>query len=78
MRKEIVHYLHQRADLKYFIRTHPIWYKHLARNPHDLSSFERAAKQYYKGTFSQKVNRFQEQVQMAQLLFSMLSVLKEE
>jgi hypothetical protein len=78
MRKEIIHYVYQRPELKHFIRTHPVWYKYLSRNPYDLQALERAVKQYHKGTLTQKVNRFQEQIQMAQMLFSMLSVLKEK
>ncbi|RBW70235.1 YlbE-like family protein [Bacillus taeanensis] len=78
MRKEIIQYLDQRQDLKYFIRIHPEWYKRLSRNPNDLQALERVAKQYYKGTILQKVNRFQEQIQMAQMLLGMLSILKEE
>ncbi len=71
MRKELYDLIQSNEDLKKFIREQPIWYRKLTRNPLEVEKFEIAMMTHYKKTIPDRVNKFQNQVQMAALLLDM-------
>lgn len=75
MRREIQAYLAERPDLNYFIRMNPAWYRRLGRRPYDLRELEQEAKLFYGQTFAQKVDRFNEKIDMMNFAFGMLAML---
>ncbi|WP_458414012.1 YlbE-like family protein [Schinkia sp. CFF1] len=77
MRREIQNYLATRHDLRLFIRENPVWYRILCRNPEKLFEIEQEAKIFYGKTFPQKIDRLQQQIQLANLLVGMVSAMEK-
>lgn len=71
MRKDIQYYLDQQPDLKYFIRTHPDWYQRLSRYPAELITLKQGADDFFGKTFSKKVERMTEKVDLIAMLLQM-------
>jgi YlbE-like protein len=77
VRQEIYEFLQSREDLQKFIREQPIWYRRLTRNPTDLEAFELAMLHHYKKTIPDRVEKFQNQVQMASLMIDVFQVMRQ-
>lgn len=75
MRREIQNYLASRQDLTMFIRGNPSWYRILSRSPEKMFEIEQKAKVYYGQTFPQKIDRLQQQIQLANVLVGMMNVM---
>ncbi|MCU9612225.1 YlbE-like family protein [Caldibacillus lycopersici] len=78
MRKDIYDYIKSKKDLHQFIREQPIWYKNLARNPHDIEKFERAALHYYRKTIPDRVEKISNNMQMASMMIGMLQAMNQK
>jgi hypothetical protein len=78
MRQEVLEYLERQKDLKQFVREQPLWYRKLSRNPYDLQSLQIQSLQYYKKTIPDRVEKFSNSVQMAQMMFHMLQSMKSQ
>lgn len=72
MRQEVRLLLSQRPDMKQFVRSNPEWYRYLSRNPQSIIRLEEQVKYYYGKTLPQKLDRFQENINMAMMLFNMV------
>ncbi|HEY8436451.1 MAG TPA: YlbE-like family protein [Haloplasmataceae bacterium] len=60
--------IYQDDHLLFYLRTHPDWYKILARYPDRYSEFRRVAKEEMKLTAYHRLERFKNQVALLQLL----------
>lgn len=70
-------YLRSRPELLRFVRLNPIWYRYLARDPKNLSELETAAKQFYGKTFSQRLEKVGDSVQMARMLMQFADSMRD-
>lgn len=77
MNKELYQFLATRPDLINFIRFNPIWYRYLNRDPLRITEMEKEAKRYYGKTFSQKVERVGNNVQMLSMLLQFTEMMKD-
>ncbi|WP_347550493.1 YlbE-like family protein [Pseudalkalibacillus hwajinpoensis] len=76
MREEVQAFLSTRQDLVIFLRNQPVWYRRLSREPYALKEFEEASKVFYGQTFPQKVDRFQNQLNMVNMMLALMTQLK--
>ncbi len=76
MREEVQDFLASRQDLVYFLRNQPVWYRRLSRDPYALKEFEEASKGFYGQTFPQKVDRFQNQLNMVNMMLALVTQLR--
>lgn len=72
MRHEVQLFLSSRPDLARFVREKPIWYRLLSRSPEKMYQIEQEARIFYGQTFSQRIDRIQQQVQLVQILMNMM------
>lgn len=77
MRREIQQFLVTRPDLQHFIRLNPYWYRILSRRPYEVMKLEEEAKRFYGKTIPQKIERFNQQLKMANFMLSMLQYYAE-
>ncbi|HEY8364510.1 MAG TPA: YlbE-like family protein [Haloplasmataceae bacterium] len=68
MTKTIMADLYKNNELLFYLRTHPEWYKVIHRYPESYKQFQKIAKEELKLTFSHKVDRFKNQVQLLSLI----------
>jgi hypothetical protein len=78
MRRDVLEYINRQKELKKFIREQPLWYRKLSRNPYDLQTLEIASLHYYKKTIPHQVEKFNNNVQMASMMFYMLQSMKDQ
>lgn len=61
-----------------FVRNNPIWYRYLLRDGiKRIPELEKEAKIFYGQTFSGRLNRINDQVQMASMLINVANILKD-
>lgn len=72
MRREIHNYIHARPDLIRFIRENPIWYRQLSRSPEKMFEIDQESKVYYGKTLPQRIDRLQQNIQLANMLVGMI------
>lgn len=72
MRREIQNFLGTRPDLITFVRENPVWYRLLTRNPEKIYEIEQQSKLFYGKTLPQRIDRLQRQMQLAQMLISIM------
>lgn len=78
MRKELYEYISQNEDLLLFIRSEPEWYKRLSRNPGYLPEFEKQARIFLRKTWPDRIERFTNSIQMAQMMFHMFRSFQDQ
>jgi hypothetical protein len=78
MRKDVLDFLQSNEDYMRFIRIQPKWYRTLTRNPDLLEDFRLASMQFFGKTIPQRVDKLQNQVQMASFMVEMFQALKEQ
>lgn len=66
--KAVMDDLYKNNDILFYLRTHPEWYKILHRHPNSYKQLLKVAKEELKLTFSHKVDRFKNQVQLLSLI----------
>ena len=72
MNEKVYHYLQSNPGLLNFVRHNPIWYRYLSRDPERIYELEKEAKVFYGKTFSQKIEKVSEQVQMVYMLAQLI------
>ncbi|WAA13710.1 YlbE-like family protein [Fervidibacillus halotolerans] len=77
MRKDILALIQSNRDLHRFIREQPQWYRTLSRDPQSITQFQKAARQYYKKTFANRVQKITEGAQMASFMLNMLQAVEK-
>lgn len=76
MRQELYEFIQSNEDLQKFIREQPIWYRKLTREPVNVEEFELAMMRHYKKTIPDRVDKFQNQIQMASFLVEMFKSMR--
>lgn len=76
MRKDVLDFLQSDEDYIRFIRQKPKWYRKLSRNPELIEEFRLASLEFFGKTIPQRVDKLQNQVQMASFMIDMFQVLK--
>ena len=77
MDEKLYNHLVSRPDLMNFIRNNPEWYRYLSRDPSKVSDIEQEAKRFYGKTFSQKVEKVNQNVQMVGMLLQFAEMMKD-
>lgn len=77
MNKTLHDYLLTRPDLVHFIRYNPEWYRFLSRDPNKIAEIEIEAKRFYGKTFSQKLEKVNQNVQMVGMLLQFAEMMKD-
>lgn len=70
-------FLKSNPHLIHFVRQNPEWYRYISRDPSCLREIESEAKVYYGKTLPQRLKKINEQLQMADMLFSLASAMKD-
>lgn len=78
MRKDVLDFLQSDEEYIKFIRQQPKWYRKLSRNPELIEDFRLASLEFFGKTIPQRVDKLQNQVQMASFMIDMFQVLKEQ
>ena len=78
MRKDVLYFLQSDEEYIKFIRQQPKWYRKLSRNPELVEDFRLASLEFFGKTIPQRVDKLQNQVQMASFMIDMFQVLKEQ
>lgn len=78
MRKNVLDFLQSDEEYIKFIRQQPKWYRKLTRNPELVEEFRLASLEFFGKTIPQRVDKLQNQVQMASFMIDMFQVLKEQ
>lgn len=72
------HYLLSNPKFIDYVRQNPIWYRYLLRDGvKRLPELEREVKIFYGQTISGRLNRMNDQVQMASMLIQLANILKD-
>ncbi|MYL33018.1 hypothetical protein GLW08_02135 [Pontibacillus yanchengensis] len=77
MQPGVYQYLESREDLRKFMRMNPKWYRRVTRDPSVLSQMEQESKYYFGKTTTQRIERFNNQLQMVQMLMQMAQAMKD-
>jgi len=77
MRTEIYQIIKNNKEWQQFIRSEPIWYKKLSRNPNAIKDFEKTALKYYKKTLPDRMNKISNGVQFASMMLSMIQSMNQ-
>lgn len=77
MQPGVYQYLESREDLLKFMRMNPKWYRKITRDPSVLSQMEQESKYYFGKTTTQRIERFNNQLQMVQMLMQMAQAMKD-
>lgn len=77
MNEDTYHYLKSQPELINFVRYNPIWYRYLTRDPTKVYSLEKESKEFYGKTFSQRLDKVNNHIQMVQLLVKFSGIMKD-
>ncbi|WP_284140923.1 YlbE-like family protein [Virgibacillus sp. LDC-1] len=77
MDKRVTTFLQTRPDLQQFIRSNPIWYRFLARDPNQLAELEKEAKVFYGKTMPQRLEKANDRVQLLGMLLQFAETMKD-
>ncbi|WP_108669813.1 YlbE-like family protein [Peribacillus acanthi] len=75
MRQDIYDIINANEDMKNYIRTQPLWYRKLMRNPHELEKMETESKYFYKKSIPHRVSQLSNGVQMANIMLNMIQTM---
>lgn len=78
MRNEVMEVIRRSNEWKTFLREQPAWYRKLSRHPGELEQFQIAALHYYQKTIPQRVEKFANGLQMAQMMMHMMQSIYEQ
>ena len=70
-------FLQKNPDTANFIRYHPVWYRYLSRDPQRVYELVDEAKVFYGKTLPQRLERFNNQVQMVNILIQFAETMKD-
>lgn len=77
MEEQVYRYLAANPPFARFVRYNPMWYRYLSREPERVFDIEKEAKKFYGKTFPQRMDRLNNQVQMAGMLMQFANALKD-
>ncbi|HLR66037.1 YlbE-like family protein [Virgibacillus alimentarius] len=70
-------YLQNHPELLVFVRYNPVWYRYLSRDPNKLEELEKEAKRFYGKTFTKRLEKMNNQVQMITMLMQFAGAMKD-
>jgi hypothetical protein len=70
-------YVTNNPSLVKFVRYNPMWYRYLSRDPGKIREIDKEARKFYGKTFSQRMDRLNNQVQMAGMLMQFTEAMKD-
>ncbi|MFA1818683.1 YlbE-like family protein [Virgibacillus oceani] len=70
-------YLTNNPSLARFVRYNPMWYRYLSRDPEKIREIDKEARKFYGKTFPQRMDRLNNQVQMAGMLMQFAEAVKD-
>lgn len=65
-------YIYSKNELKQFLRRQPMWYRKLTRHPEEIEKFEIASLHFFEKTIPQRVEKINNNIQMASMMMNML------
>lgn len=65
-------YIYSKKELKQFLRRQPMWYRKLSRHPEEIEKFEIASLHFFEKTIPQRVEKINNNIQMASMMMNML------
>lgn len=71
------HYLQMHPDLVDFVRSHPIWYRYLTRDPNCIYELTAEARSFYGKTIEKRLEKIHDQVQMVHMLIQIAGTMKD-
>lgn len=71
MRSDMLTYIRSNKDYVQFIHEQPVWYRTLSRRPDLLEQFEIASINHLQKTIPHLVQKFENNVQMANMMMNM-------
>ncbi|WP_337957104.1 YlbE-like family protein [Alkalihalobacillus pseudalcaliphilus] len=71
---EIQQLLHEKPELRQFMRQNPIWYRKITREPHLIPEMEKESNYFYGKTFPQRVEKVQNNIGLAMMMIEMLKM----
>ncbi|MDT8859152.1 YlbE-like family protein [Alkalihalobacillus sp. MEB130] len=74
MRADVQQILHERPELRHYIRQHPNWYRKLTRDPGQIPVLEKEANQFYGRTLPQRVEKVQNSLGLVMMMMEMLKM----
>ncbi|KYD04376.1 YlbE-like family protein [Heyndrickxia sporothermodurans] len=72
MRQDVMEYIYSKKELKQFLRRQPMWYRKLSRHPEEIEKFEIASLHFFEKTIPQRVEKINNNIQMASMMMNML------
>ncbi|MBD8068417.1 YlbE-like family protein [Bacillus sp. PS06] len=78
MRRDVIDWLNENEQVKQYVRSHPRWYRHLARNPNDRHRLEIATKNYFKQTLPHKVEQISNSIELASMMMQMYGAMRKK
>lgn len=77
MRPEIIHYLDEHPDFRFFLRLHPEWYTKLSRDPTEAQRIKEKADDFFGRSLTKRIEKFGEQLTMLNMLMELAMVANE-
>ncbi|MEN2766562.1 YlbE-like family protein [Ornithinibacillus xuwenensis] len=77
MHKDVYNHLQANPELLNFVRHNPEWYRYLTRNPSSIMDIHKESKQFYGKTFSQRLDKANQNVQMIGMLLQFAEMMKD-
>jgi len=71
LRPELITFLDEHPDFRYFIRVNPIWYAKLSRDPALLQQLKNEVDDFYGRSLSKRIEKFGEQLSMINMLMDL-------
>lgn len=70
-------YLQEHPELANFVRYNPRWYRYLSRGPDHIIEMEKEAKKFYGRTWSQRLEKMNNRMQMIGMLMKFAEDMKD-
>ncbi|SES39743.1 YlbE-like family protein [Salipaludibacillus aurantiacus] len=77
MRTDVYDYVKANPQIHKYLRTHPVWYRRLGREPERLPEMIKESNVYYGKTFPQRVEQIQRNMNLAMMMIEMMKQVKE-
>ncbi|UTR10995.1 YlbE-like family protein [Evansella sp. LMS18] len=72
MRSDVLQYIRSKPELHKYLRYKPYWYRKLGRDPGLISVMEKEAKYFFGKTFPQRMDRLNNNMNMAMMFLEMM------
>lgn len=77
MQPSVYNYLKNHPEIANFVRKNPNWYRYLTRDPSQVDTLHKVAKEYDGNTIPKRIHSFTSNIQMMKMMFHLLSSMKD-